>query len=295
MDKNTESNIRSLQEKLLRLMPEPGLLPTGIDGLRIHRKDAPEAPAHCLYKPLVIVVVQGFKRSIVGSQELRYGRGHYMISGVDMPSISNVTQATPEEPFLSVTMDLDREVIGQLILETPKVCGIANTGRSMSAADAETDLLVAIERMVDLLDRPGDLKVMAPLISKEIHYRLLNGPQGDLLRQLNTPGSQSNQIAHAVSWLRDNYVEPLRIEELAARASMSPSTLHRQFKKVTTISPLQYQKRLRLHEAQRLMLLEDLDANSAGLAVGYESPQQFNREYKRLFGQPPRRDVKRIQ
>lgn len=294
MSENTERSLDSLQEKLLRLMPEPGLFPVGIAGLRLHRKNEPAPPNHCLYNPLVIVVIQGFKRSIVGNQELRYGRGHYMITGVDMPSISNVTQATPEEPFLSVTMDLDRAVIGQLLLETPKERAVSNIRRGMSVSDAETDLLIAIERMVDLLDKPADLKIMVPLISKEIHYRLLTGPQGDVLRQLNTPGSQSNQIVEAVSWLRENYREPLRIEDLAARASMSPSTLHRQFKKVTTISPLQYQKRLRLHAARRLMLLEDMDANSASLAVGYESPQQFNREYKRLFGQPPRRDVKRL-
>lgn len=286
---------RSLTETLLRRMPEPGDYPAVIEGVTTYRRDESLQLDNCIYCPLVTLVVQGFKSSLVGNQALDYQGGQYMITGVDMPSVSHIKDATPESPFLSMTIFLDRAIIGQLILETPPNLITGNNERGMCVATADVDTLRAFQRVAELIEKPGDVPVLGPMVLKELHYRLLTGPHGNRLRQLNTPGSQSSQIAGAVSWLKTHFTEPLHIEELAYKANVSESTLHRQFKKLTTLSPLQYQKRMRLHEAQRLMLVEKMDANSASLAVGYESPHQFNREYKRLFGQPPMRDVRSIQ
>lgn len=283
---------RSLTEILLRRMPEPGDYPAVIDGLTTYRRDESLQLDNCIYCPLVTLLVQGFKSSLVGNQVLEYRSGQYMITGVDMPSVSHIREATPDSPFLSMTLFLDRTIIGQLILETPPNLITKNDERGMCVATADIDTLFAFHRLAELLDKPADLPVMGPMIVKELHYRLLTGPHGNRLRQLNTPGSPNSQIASAVTWLKTHFAEPLRIQDLAIKVNMSESTLYRQFKKLTTLSPLQYQKRMRLHEAQRLMVVEKLDANSTSLAVGYESPHQFNREYKRLFGQPPVRDVK---
>lgn len=286
---------RSLTKTLLRRMPKSGDYPTIIDGLTTYRRDETLQLDNCIYCPLVTLVVQGFKSSLVGNQALEYQGGQYMITGVDMPSVSQIKEATPETPFLSMTLFLDRAITGQLIMETSPNLISGNDERGMCVATADIDTLCAFQRVAELIEKPNDVSVMGPMVVKELHYRLLTGPHGNRLRQLNTPGSQSSRIAVAVSWLKAHFTEPLIIEELANKVNMSESTLHRQFKKLTTLSPLQYQKRMRLHEAQRLMLVEKMDANSASLAVGYESPHQFNREYKRLFGQPPMRDVRSMQ
>ena len=250
---------RSLSEMLLRMMPEAGDYPAAIDGLTTYRRDEALQLDNCIYCPLVTLVVQGFKSSLVGNQALEYQSGQYMITGMDMPSVSQIKDAAPETPFLSMTMFLDRTIIGQLITETSPNLISGGDERGMCVATADIDTLRVFHQLAKLIEKPGDAPVMGPMVTKELHYRLLMGPHGNHLRQLNTPGSQSSQIAGAVSWLKT---------------------------KLTTLRPLQYQKRMRLHEAQKLMLVEKMDANSASLAVGYESPHQFNREYKRLFGQP---------
>ena len=284
-----------LKEKLLRWMPGTGDYPTAIEGLTIFRRDEANQCENCFYKPLVGVIVQGFKRSIIGSEEYRYGENHCLITGVDVPSVNYITAASPEQPFLAVSLNLDKYLITQLAAEIPPSSRLGNGSyKGMAVAEVDPDVLDAFLRLAELLEKPEQIPVLAPMIVREIHYRLLIGPQGQRLRMVNTLGTQSNQIAKTITWLRDNYKEPLQVDELAKKVNMATSTFHRHFREVTTISPLQFQKRLRLYEAQRLMLVENEDAAIVALAVGYESPTQFNREYKRLFGEPPHRHVSRL-
>ena len=284
-----------LKEKLLRRLPAPGLYATAIEGFMIARHHDAKEIQNCIYRPLVAVVVQGSKRSLIGSEEYRYGENHCLIVGVDVPSANHVITASPDKPFLAVSLDLDKYLITQLAAEIPPSYPPGNNVyKGMAVAQADPDVLDAFLRLVELLDKPEQIPVLAPMIAREIHYRLLIGTQGEHLRMVSTLGTQSNQIARMVTWLRGNYKEPLQVDELARKANMATSTFHRHFRQVTTLSPLQFQKRLRLYEAQRLMLLENEDAAIAALAVGYESPTQFNREYKRMFGEPPHRHVSRL-
>ncbi|MGO9137526.1 MAG: AraC family transcriptional regulator N-terminal domain-containing protein [Syntrophales bacterium] len=284
-----------LKEKLLRWMPGSGDYPTAIEGLTIFRRDKANQLENCFYKPLVAVIVQGFKRSVIGSEEYRYGENHCLVTGVDMPSVNYVTHASPEQPFLGLFIDLDKYLITQLAAEIPPSSRLGNDSyKGMSVAKVDPDVLSAFLRLAELLGKPDQIPVLAPMIIREIHYRLLIGPQGEHLRMINVHGTQSNQIAKVITWLRGNYKEPLQVDELAKKVNMATSTFHRHFRQVTTLSPLQFQKRLRLYEAQRLMLAENEDAAIAALAVGYESPTQFNREYKRLFGEPPHRHVSQL-
>ena len=284
-----------LKEKLLRWMPETGLYPTAIEGLMIARHHDAKELENCIYKPMVAVVVQGFKRSLIGSEEYRYGENHCLVVGVDIPSANHVIVASPEQPFLAVALNLDKYLITQLAAEVPPSSGLGNGSyKGMAVAKVDPDVLGAFLRLAELLDKPDQIPVLAPMIIREIHYRLLIGPQGEHLRMVNTLGTQSNQIAKTVTWLRGNYKEPLQVDELAKKVNMATSTFHRHFRQVTTLSPLQFQKRLRLYEAQRLMMVENEDAATAAMAVGYESPTQFNREYKRLFGEPPHRHVSQL-
>jgi transcriptional regulator GlxA family with amidase domain len=214
---------------------------------------------------------------------------------VDIPSANHVITASPEKPFLAVTLGLDKYLITQLAAEIPPSSRPGNNSyKGMAVAEVDPDVMDAFLRLVELLEKPEQIPVLAPMFIREIHYRLLIGPQGERLRMVNTLGTQINQIARTLTWLRDNYKAPLQVDELARKANMATSTFHRHFRQVTTISPLQFQKHLRLYEAQRLMLVENEDAAIAAMAVGYESSTQFNREYKRMFGEPPHRHVNRL-
>lgn len=284
-----------LKEKLLRRLPEPGRYPTAIEGFMISRRHDAKELENCVYKPLVAVVLQGSKRSVIGSEEYRYGENHCLVIGVDLPSANHVLDASPEKPFLAVTLDLDKYLITQLSAEIPPSSRFENGSyKGMAVAEVDPDVLDAFLRLAELLDKPEQIPVLAPLLIREIHYRLLVGPQGERLRMINTLGTQSNQIARSITWLRENYKEPLQVDDLARQVNMATSTFHRHFRQVTTLSPLQFQKRMRLFEAQRRMLVENEDAAIAGLAVGYESATQFNREYKRMFGEPPHRHVSQM-
>ena len=211
-----------------------------------------------------------------------------------MPSSFTAALPAPDRPFLSLFFYLDRALLTELSLDMA-VTASHDQGELPGAAvaDADVELLDGVSRLVGLLDKPDQLSVRAPLLMRELHYLLLLGPYGGALRRLNTLGSQNNQVVQAIDWLRRNVAQPVRLDTLARRVNMSTSTLHRHFKSLTGLSPLQYIKQLRLHEARRLMLTQNERASSAALAVGYESVTQFNREYKRLFGEPPHRDVAR--
>mgnify|MGYP000717089341 FL=1 len=281
----------SLKERLLKWLPEQSRLETPISGLALTRHDENTSAIKCFYTPMIALVVQGFKRSMIGDHEANYGELHCVTVGIDMPGVFHITDASPQAPFLSLSVKLDRRIITQLITEAPSIVTVQEGEVTPIVVDeVGKDLLQAFSRLVELLDTPSRIPVLAPMILREIHYYLLCGSQGKCLRLFNTNGTQANQIAQAISWLRENYTSPLRME-LARYANMAPSTFNRHFKEVTSLSPLQFQKRLRLYEAERLMLLEGKDAGTAALMVGYESGSQFNREYKRQFGAPPRKDV----
>lgn len=282
----------SLKEKLLKWLPEQSRLETPISGLALTRHDENTSAIRCFYTPMIALVVQGFKRSMIGDHEANYGELHCVTVGIDMPGVFHITNASPQVPFLSLSVKLDRRIITQLITEAPSLVAAQEGEVTPVVVDeVNKELLQAFSRLVELLDTPSRIPVLAPMIIREIHYYLLCGSQGKCLRLFNTSGTQANQIAQAISWLRENYTSPIRMEELARYVNMAPSTFNRHFKEVTSLSPLQFQKRLRLYEAERLMLLEGKDAGTAALMVGYESGSQFNREYKRQFGAPPRKDV----
>ena len=285
-----------LKERILHALPEAGDFTPSIPGLTFFRRDTINQGENCVYSPVIAIVVQGFKRSMIGNEEYRYGEDYCLIAGVDMPGISMVTKASKEKPLLSLSLLLDRHLVAQLLAETGNAPANDDPYTAVSLEKVQPDVLGAFQRLVDTLEKPEQIPVLAPMIIREIHYRVLNGPQGGVLRTFGAIGTQGRRIAEAISWLREKYVKPFHADVLANMVNMSLSTFNRYFRQVTSVSPLQFQKRLRLLEAQRLMLAKGEDATRAALAVGYESVTQFNREYKRLFGSPPRQDVnKRVQ
>lgn len=282
-----------LKNRVQELFPAPGILQTGIKGFSAALRTAPTSNQHCFYKPMAILILQGKKQTILGSEKFTYNENQLVVTSIDIPTIGSIVEASPEKPFMTLIFDLDNYVISQLLSEG-NYPQHETARRGMGIADADENLLDAFSRLAALVGQPERQKIMAPMIIKEIHYLLLTSPLGDILRTINTKGSQNNQIANAIAWMKENYRHPLKIDELAQKFNMAESSFYRHFSKVTTLSPLQYQKKLRLHEAQRLMLSENYDAANAAYEVGYESTSQFNREYKRMFGTPPKTNVNRI-
>lgn len=291
-----DNHLLILKDKLGALMPEAGDYPAPFEGVHMYRRHESTEHKAIIYKPVVIVIAQGQKCVRLGDEEFMYGENSYFVAGVDMPTACAMRNTTPETPYLSIAIDLDRSLIAQLAAKVPPFSGAdSSPSRGTMVAEMDAGLLDALLRLVELIEDPGQTSVLAPLIIKEIHYRLLVTPFGNKLREINTFGTPSHQIAQAIALLRENFRRPLDVDDLARQASMATSTLHKHFKKVTALSPLQYQKRLRLAEAQRLMLTMGYDIAQACIEVGYESVTQFSREYKRLFGEPPRRDVTKMQ
>jgi AraC-like DNA-binding protein len=268
---------------------------TAIPSLTLHRRSAPTQPLHCIYKLGLGVVAQGDKQVLLGSESIDYGPGQSMLTTIDLPVVSHVTRASAREPFLGMMLTLDVRSVLQIAseLDVPRPRP-DEAYRAISFEPLDVALLDALVRLVALLAEPLLAPRLAPLVQQEIVIRLLTGPHGPQLLHLVTAGSPSQQIARAVAWLKQHFVETLRIDDVAHRAHMSPSTFRQHFRALTGVSPLQYQKQLRLQEARQLMLNENLDAGSAAGRVGYESPSQFSREYSRLFGAPPQRDVSRM-
>lgn len=282
-----------LREMCLRRMPAPGDYPTPVPGFVLHRRDEPHKPENCFNRPILAVTVQGAKRTVVGGEEYRYGAGHCLLAGVDMPNMSHITDASPERPYLVLSLDLDSHLTARLAAGLPPARA-REALKSSAVSPTDPEVLRAFLRLMELLDRPEHIPVLAPITLREIHLRLLLGPQGELLRALNTQGTKSNQVFQGINWLRDNVKAPLDVDALARRLNMAPPTFRKHFKAVTGMSPGAYHKHLRLYEAQRLMLVEAADAARAAYAVGYENLPQFYREYKRLFGAPPARDARRL-
>ncbi len=265
---------------------------TGIPGLSLHQRSEPSPPVSIMYEPRICMIAQGAKRVLLGDETYVYDPQHFLITSVDLPTVVQVIHASLEKPYLGLVLRLDQREIAQLLLDSnlpmPRP---QQSSRGMATGEVTLPLLTAFHRLLDLLSEPKDIPILAPIIQREILYRLLVGDQGVRLRQMASAGSQSQQIASAVHWLKGNFTLPLRIDDLAAQVNMSTSTFHHHFRAVTAMSPLQYQKWLRLNEARRLMLTENQDAAAAAFQVGYESPSQFSREYCRLFGNAPLRDI----
>jgi len=266
---------------------------TQIPGLRLYRRSTPTACTSAAYEPSLVVFVQGKKRINVGKTIYLCDGSNFLLTSVDLPVVSQVIAATEAEPILGLVLKLEmaavREILSQQEFHLREESGDA---RGMAVGVTSIELLEACSRLVGLLDAPEDIPFLSCLIQREVIYRLLRSPQGKHLRAIATLGEQSHRTAKAVEWVRVNYAKPLRVEELASVARMGVSTLHHQFRSLTAMSPLQYQKQLRLHVARERMLNDGMDAASAGFEVGYESASQFNREYSRFFGQPPMRDIK---
>jgi AraC-like DNA-binding protein len=285
----------ALAQAIERFAQTDGDHTTAIPALTLHRRQAPTEPLHCIYNLGLGVVAQGHKQVLLGGESIDYGPGQSMLTTIDLPVVSHVTRASTREPFLGMMLTLDVRSIVQLASEMDEPRRWReNAYRSISFEALDAALLDALVRLVALLDEPALVPRLAPLIQQEVTVRLLTGPHGPQLRHLVTAGSPSQQIGKAVAWLKQNFVQALKGDDLADRAHMSSSTFRQHFRALTGVSPLQYQKQLRLQEARQLMLNENLDAGSAAVRVGYESASQFSREYSRLFGAPPQRDITRM-
>jgi AraC-like DNA-binding protein len=270
----------------------PGDYPMPIPGLGFYRREQPATPVVCMVEPSIVLVAQGEKRLWVGGEGYPYDTARFLVTSLDIPANSEVLVASPTRPCLGLTFKLDLRILAELIAqgELPPTRERA-VMKGVGIGVVTGAMLASFARLVELLDEPESIAVLAPLIQREIHFRLLQSDQAGRLRQICSVDGQGYRIARAIDWLKLNYDVPLRVEELAARVQMSAATFHHHFRQLTAMSPLQYQKWLRLNEARRLMLNEHRDVSSAAFKVGYESPSQFSREYSRLFGVPPKRDM----
>ncbi len=282
-----------LARKIAAHAKDEGPMDTTLPGLILSRRTSPSECFCTTYEPELVVFAQGEKRISVGGTTHLCDGSNFLLTSVDLPVESQIIGASRSEPYLALVLKLEmpvvREILSQDELLTPEVSfGV----RGMAVGKTPIELLRVCSRLLDLLDTPKDIPFLGSLMQREILYRLLRSPLGRHLRSIATLGEQSNRTARAIGWLRANYDKPLRVEELALVAQMGVSTLHHHFRSLTAMSPLQYQKRLRLHAARVRMLTDGLDAASAAFEVGYESPSQFSREYSRFFGQSPMRDMK---
>lgn len=286
---------RELAALIAQFTNGDGMHDTAVPGLRLLRASHTAANLPVIYEPRICIVAQGRKQATLDTRTFVYDPLNYLVIAVTMPVVASILEASPEEPYLCAVIRVDPEQISTLVAESiheeqrePSVdCGLFS-------ARAESTMVSAVLRLVRLLQSPADINALAPLYTREIWYRVLAGDLGHRMRKLCQLGSNTQRIARAIDQLQREYTQPLRIEDLATRVHMSASALHHHFKKATSMSPLQFQKKLRLHEARRLMFNDGKDANAAAHEVGYESPSQFSREYRRLFGAPPKQDVSRL-
>lgn len=277
-----------------RHVPRTGMTRTAIGRLSLFRADEPTAPLPAVYDASICLIAQGSKQVSLAERTLFYDPAHYLMVSVDLPLVGHVTAASPAEPYLCAKIDIDQAALTELILADGGPVPRAELP-TFAVYRSDPELVDAACRLVRLLDKPADVAALAPLIEREILYRLLTGPHGPALRALAVADSHLGQVSRAIATIRRGFDRRLRIDEIAAAAGMSASSLHQHFKAVTRMTPLEYQKTLRLQEARRLLVSGGVNAGAAGFAVGYDSPSQFSREYARLFGAPPRRDLARLQ
>jgi len=304
--KTSRKNITPLQSRVPELLNELASkiaffvgskerLLTDVPGLLLSRRTAPTAPVSATYEPSLAVVAQGRKQANLGGTNFIFDRSRYLLTSLDLPVVCNVIEASEQIPYLCFVLRLEMPVIRELLtreeIQEPE---LPSDKPAMALGKTTPELLDACCRLVDLLYTPQDIPFLSGLIQREIIYRILRGPEGARLRAIATLGDQSHRTAKAIAWVKANFAKPLRVENLANIAGMGVSTLHHHFRALTTMSPLQYQKQLRLQAARERMLMDGLDAASAAFEVGYESATQFNREYSRFFGQPPMRDIRTL-
>ena len=286
---------QELTARVARLAPVDGVHPAAFPSLTLTRGSVPTACMPTVCQPSLGFVVQGRKRSLLNDEVFYYDALNYLVVSVTLPMMGQVVEASVDRPFLGLRLDLDLDAIARLLLELgDRGAAPIAADRGLFVARMDEALLDAVLRMVKLLDTPEDIAVLAPAVQREIYYRVLRGELGQRLVDLAESDGGNHRIVRAIEWLKQRYTSPLRIEELADAMHMSPSALHHRFKAVTAMSPLQYQKHLRLHEARRMMFADGIECATAGHRVGYESPSQFSREYRRLFGAPPRVEIARL-
>jgi AraC-like DNA-binding protein len=292
----TQVNREELVERIARAVPQVGRTEP-VKGLYLTRALSMTGPVHGVMHPSFCVIAQGAKEVHLGEERYRYDPYHYLLATVEMPAVSQLVEASPERPYLSLRLDLDPSLVASVMLEAGMPSPRRDTGsvRALDVSPIDTELLDAAVRLVRLLDTPAaQVRVLLPLVTREIVLRLLHGEQSARLRHIAMLGGHTDRIARAIEKLRTDFDKPLRIETLARDLGMSPSGFHEHFKAVTAMSPLQFQKQLRLQESRRLLLGEDMDAATVAYRVGYDDASHFSREYKRLFGEPPMRDVGRL-
>ncbi len=295
MTRTMEKASMALAESVAQGIGNENQIDTQIPGLRLSRWATPTEPTSYTLNSSICLIAQGAKRVVLGEETYVYDATRFLISSVDLPVVANIVKATPEKPDLGLILELDLKEISQLIVDSRLPVNRSGPAeKGMAVGQLSLPLIGAFQRLMDLLKEKENIQVLAPLVKREIFFRLLTSDQGLCLQQISASGSHSHQISRAITWLKNNYTSPLRVKALAANAGMSKSAFHNHFKQVTSMTPLQFQKRLRLNEARRLMLTENFDALTATYEVGYESPSQFSREYSCLFGAPPLRDINRL-
>ncbi|ARP82988.1 hypothetical protein CAL12_20660 [Bordetella genomosp. 8] len=271
--------------------PETQLLP----GVHMYHRDTPLPPTGYFYEPSLAVILKGRKRVQLGESVFLYDASRFLLTSMHLPTTTEVLGASEQDPYVSVLIKLDLEIAREVLAEI-ELHGVGDISpdSAMATGPATPEIFDLVRRTLDLCAYPGNPGYLWKILQREIIYRLLVGPMGARFRQTVLLGTQSNKVAKAINWLKDNYAQAIKVEELAALAGMGVSTFHHHFRAITSMSPLQYQKQLRLHEARRLLLMEQADAGTVAFRVGYESSTQFNREYRRQFGQPPIRDVRTL-
>ena len=285
-------NAANLAAQALRHAPLDGTYATFIPGVALMRAEHASNLLPSVYEPSLCIVLQGRKRAVLGDEIYVYDALKYLVASVTLPARSHIIEASPGHPYLCLRIGMDVNIISELLLQLgPGAVPNPAGGRALFLGQITAGMLEAISRLIHLLDRPDEAAVLSPLVLKEIHYRALIGELGYRLRELCTTDSHAQRIARVIKLLKAQYAAALTVEVLAETAHMSVSSLHHRFKEVTAMSPMQYLKQLRLHEARRLMLTEGIEASAASFRVGYESPSQFSREYRRLFGDSPRREI----
>lgn len=292
---STAGRQHELSALVARLTPTDGIHQSPVESLALIRNSVPTVCTPTVYQPCLGIVVQGRKRALLNEEVFHYDALNYLVVSVTLPAMGQVVEASVERPYLCLRLNLDLEEIANLLLTLGEQgAAPSDANRGLFVARMDEPLLDAVLRLVRLLESPGDIPVLAPVVRREIYYRVLRGELGHRLVDLAQGGGGNHRIVRAIEWLKQRYAAPLRIEELADAVHMSPSALHHRFKAVTAMSPLQYQKHLRLHEARRLMFANGVECARAGHLVGYESASQFSREYRRLFGSPPRAEIARL-
>lgn len=290
-----DTSVEVLRGLLARLTEGKDHTPTAVPSLDLFCFNEPSEPKTAMYEPSICLLGSGSKQVTMGEETVVYDAHHYLLTSLDVPTVVQIPTASRAEPCMGVSLKLDLREVAQMMAEcelpAPRV---QQSGLAIMTGTVTPPLLDAVIRLVRLLEEPKDVSIMAPIIKKEIIYRLLVSDQGMRLRKIANTGSQSHQVSQAIGWLKANFAQPLRIDALARKVGMSTSTFHSHFRSMTALSPLQFQKHLRLQEARRKMLMDHLDAATASFEVGYESPSQFSREYSRMFGAPPHRDITQL-